>query len=74
MNDKLSIEDAISRLEKAAEELKSEELSIDESVKLYEKCKELYEYASGLLTETKQKILIYDPENGTVGDLDDEQL
>ena len=56
MSKKMSIEEALDQLEKAAEELKSDKLSIDESVKLFKKSKELYEYASGLLSETKQKI------------------
>ena len=74
MKNKLSIEEALDQLEKAAEDLKSDELSIDESVKLYEKSKELYEYASKLLAETKQKIQVYDPEKGSVEDFNDEQL
>ena len=74
MNKKMSIEEALDQLEKAAEELKSDKLSIDESVKLFEKSKELYEYASGLLSETKQKIQKYDPEKDEVEDFDDAQL
>ena len=74
MKNKLSIEEALGQLEKATEDLKSDELSIDESVKLYEKSKELYEYASKLLAETKQKIQVYDPDKGSVEDFNDEQL
>ncbi len=74
MSKKISIEEALDQLEKAADELKSDKLSIDESVKLFEKSKELYEYASGLLSETKQKIQKYDPEKDEVKDFDDAQL
>ena len=74
MDKKLSIEEALEQLEKAADELKSGKLSIYESLKVYEKSKDLYDYASKMLSETKQKIEVYDPDREEVEDFKYEEL
>ena len=73
MKNKFSIEEALTQLERNSELLKSGELTIDESVKIYEESVILYKDTSKQLNDIKQKIEIYDPEKQTVEEFDDIQ-
>ncbi len=70
MKDDQNLEKTIEKLEKNAELLKRGDISIDESVKVYEECLDLFKHASALLDETKQKIQVYDPENDSLEDFE----
>jgi len=74
MSSKAKIEELLDTLEKNADELRSGELSVDESVKLYEESLKLYDKASKILNETKQKIEIYDPQKDITEEFDELQL
>ncbi len=73
MKNKFSIEEALTQLERNSELLKSGELTIDESVKIYEESVKLYKDTSKQLNDIKQKIEIYDPEKQTLEEFDDIQ-
>jgi exodeoxyribonuclease VII small subunit len=53
---KLSFEEAYTALEKIAEKLGSNEISLDEAVKLYEEGMHLSKYCAQTLENAKQKI------------------
>lgn len=71
MSNKPNIEELIEKLEKNADRLRSGDISMDESIKVFEESKELYEKASSILKETKQKIEIYDPIKGDTEEFND---
>jgi len=71
MSNKPNIEELIEKLEKNADRLRSGDISMDESIKVFEESKELYEKASSILKETKQKIEIYDPIKGETEEFND---
>ena len=68
----MSLEQALEKLEKNAEKVKDKDIGIDESLKLIDESKKLYEYASAIISEYRQKIQIYIPEEDRLEDLDDE--
>lgn len=57
MSNKLSFEEAISELEKIAEKLENADISLEESVALFEKGVMLSDECSKLLKDTEQKII-----------------
>lgn len=67
----LSFEQAIKKLEDASDKLRSGDLSLEESVKLYEKCVEYYKQCNTILAESKQKIEIFNPETNKLENLED---
>ena len=71
MSNKPNIEELIEKLEKNADRLRSGDISMDESIKVFEESKELYEKANSILKETKQKIEIYDPIKGETEEFND---
>ena len=64
----LSFEKAIEKLEDITEKLKSGDLSIEESTKLYEDSIKYFDMCNKILEESKQKIEIYRPETNKVED------
>ena len=70
----MTIDQALEKLEKNAEALRSGELSIDDSIALYEESRKLYDKAYALLNDIRQKIEIYDPEKDETRVFDDIQL
>ncbi len=60
----LSFEEALAALEKAAAVLKSGEVSLEESVEVYEKSILYYNRCSEILENARQKIEIYRPDTG----------
>ncbi len=71
MSNKPNIEELIEKLEKNADKLRSGDISMDESIKFFEESKELYDKASSILKETKQKIEIFDPIKGETEEFND---
>lgn len=65
---KLSFEQAITKLEEASDRLRSGELSLEESAKLYEESCKYFELCTAMLEDAKQKIQIYRPETGKTED------
>lgn len=53
---KLTFEQAYEKLEKIAEKLNSNDISLDESIKLYEEGIKLSDYCTEALKKAKQKI------------------
>ena len=53
MNKEMSLEQALEKLEKNAEKIKDKDIGIDESLKLIDESKKLYEYASAIISESE---------------------
>lgn len=68
---KLTFEEAMALLEENAEKLRSGGLSLEESVKAYEKCAEYHKLCMDILADIRQKIEVYRPENDTVGSFEE---
>ncbi len=61
----LTYEDAMNDLEKVVKDLESGELSLDESIKKFEKGMELSKHCSSLLEDAEKKItMLIEKENG----------
>lgn len=56
MNDEMTYEKAIKRLEEIVALLEKNEASLDESMKLFEEGTKLASYCNDVLTQAKQKI------------------
>ena len=67
---KLSFEEALAKLEEAAETLKRSDISLEESVKVYENSIMYYNRCSEILKSAKQKIELYRPETGQTEEFD----
>ena len=67
----LSFEKAIEKLEEISEQLRSGNLSIEESTKLYQESVKYFEMCNKILADAKQKIEIYRPENDNVEDFEE---
>jgi len=65
---KLSFEEAFSMLEENVASLRSGTLGLEESMAAYENCAKYHKLCSEILSEIKQKIEIYNPENGNTED------
>jgi exodeoxyribonuclease VII small subunit len=62
---KLGFEEALKRLEEIARDLESSEISLDDSISLFEEGVKLSKYCSDILDTAKQKIEKLD-ENGEI--------
>ncbi len=60
----MSFEEALAKLEEAAEILKNGDASLDKSVEVYDKSIMYYNRCREILEQAKQKIEIYRPESG----------
>ena len=58
MNNKLSFEDAMKKIEEIAEKLEAGKVSLDEMVDLYKQGTELSVYCNKMIDEAEQKIKI----------------
>ena len=58
MKEEINFEDAMEKLEKIADELESEELSLDESVKKFEDGMELSKKCNEILQNAEKKITV----------------
>ena len=69
MNEKkieaMTFEEALAALEETAESLRSGRLSLEESVEVYDNSILLYNRCKEILDKAKQKIEIYKPQEGT---------
>ena len=68
---KLTFEEALEKLEAAADTLRSGEVSLEESVELYNKSIEYYRQCLEILNSAKQKIEVFRPETGEVQDFNE---
>ena len=59
----ISFEKSLSELEKTAELLKSDDISLEDAIKAYEKGVALYEQCNDILTNAKQRIEVYSKES-----------
>lgn len=60
--DKMTFEEALSGLEKSASDLRREDISLEEAMKIFEKGTALYRTCSEILNEAKQKIEFFTKE------------
>lgn len=67
----LSFEEALEKLEDSVSLLKSNDLSLEKSIEVYEKCMMYHKLCTDILENVKQKIEIYNPQSGTVEDFGD---
>lgn len=74
MDEKLSFEQALEKLEDTVKKLRSQECSLEESLELYEQSIKYYDFCDSFLKEARQKIEVYRPQTDTVEDFDDSQL
>ncbi len=58
INEELTIEKAIERMEEIQEKIQSGEISLNESVKLFEEAAKLYQYISSKLDELENRVKI----------------
>ena len=63
-------EENLRKLEEAAEKLRSGELSLDESLDVYNKSIMYYKFCSEYLKDARQKIEIYRPETGEIEEME----
>ena len=66
----MSFEEAMQKLTEAAQQLRSGQLSLEESIEVYDKSILYYNLCSEKLAGIKQKIEMYDPQKGTTEDFD----
>lgn len=59
----ISFEEALTGLEKSAEELKKDGTTLEEAMKNFEQGIEYYNYCSEILSSAKQKIEVYSKNN-----------
>ncbi len=57
----MSFEEAFKALEEAAEKLRSGKLGLEESIQVYDNSIMYYKICEKILSEAKQKIMIFDP-------------
>jgi exodeoxyribonuclease VII small subunit len=69
--EKLSFEEALARLEEKSARLRSGELPLEESLKLYEECVRYHDICAGFLAEARQKIELYRPGTGETEEFDE---
>ena len=60
----LDFEQALKNLEESVLKLKSEDISLEESIQVYEKCIMYHKRCSDILENAKQKVEIYQPQSG----------
>lgn len=65
----IKFEEALKYLEDAANKLKSGNLSLEESVNVYEDSIEYYNFCSDFINNAKQKIEMYRPEDNSIEDI-----
>lgn len=58
----ISFEDALAALEKCAAELRGDNVSLEESIKIFEEGARLYEKCTSILDNAKQKIEVFSKE------------
>ncbi|NCB41705.1 MAG: exodeoxyribonuclease VII small subunit [Clostridia bacterium] len=68
----INFEDALEKLESFVSLLKSNDISLEKSVEVYEKCIMYHKICADILENVKQKIEIYNPQSGTVESFGDE--
>ncbi len=69
-NDELTFEEALAKLEKASEALKSEDTGLEDAMKLFDEGLKYYNRCSELLGQAKQKILLFDKAASVMKEMD----
>lgn len=64
MENKISFEEAYKKLEEIAEKLESSEITLDESIALFEEGVRLSAYCNDILNAARQKIETLEKDNG----------
>lgn len=65
-NTKVTFEEAYKKLEQAADDIISDDITLEEALKSYREGLKYYEICSGILEEAKQLIQMYDKEADTL--------
>ena len=63
----LSFEEALEKLESAAEEIKKSDISLENAIQNFENGVKYYERCQQILKDAKQKIELYDKNSGVTG-------
>ena len=71
-NENISFEESLKKLEDAVNSLKSGDIGLEDSVKIYEDSVKYYEICKKILDDAKQKIEIYNPLEEKMEDFVDE--
>lgn len=67
----LSFEEALEKLENSVSLLKSNDISLEKSIEVYEKCIMYHKMCADILENFKQKIEIYNPQSDTIENFGD---
>lgn len=62
----ITFEEAYAKLKEAAEEIISDEVSLEKAIECYKEGRRYYDICSKILGEAKQLIQIYDKESGSL--------
>ena len=65
----LSFEQSVKKLEEISERLRSGNISLEESAKLYEESRKYFDNCNKILAETKQKFEMYNPDTDKIEEL-----
>ena len=67
----LSFEEALTKLEACVAKMRSGEVSLEESIRLYEESVKYYDICEDVLKQARQKIEIFDPKTHLAEDFDE---
>lgn len=67
----LTFEEALGKLENSVSLLKSNDISLEKSIEIYEKCIMYHKKCTDILENIKQKVEIYNPQSGTIENFGD---
>ena len=73
MKNDMKIEEIVKILEKNSEMLKDEETDIDTGIKIFEESVKLFALADAKLKDVKQRVYIYNTQNGETEEFEDAQ-
>lgn len=62
----LSFEEALEKLESSVSLLKSNDISLEKSIEVYQECIMYHKICTEILENVKQKIEVYNPQSGAV--------
>lgn len=69
----ITFEEAYAKLKEAAEEIISDEVSLEKAIECYKKGRRYYDICSKILGDAKQLIQIYDKESGSLKEFDENE-
>lgn len=68
----IKFEDAMQKLQDCVERMDAGDVSLEESIDLYEKCAAYHRQCTEILGRAKQRVEMYRPETGTITELGEE--